>query len=431
MHCRVSITLSSRMLTLVEALNFRCLRYVRQKVGRFHVLVGPNASGKTTFLDVIAFLGDLVAEGLEQAVYKRTRNFSDLLWQHSGNRFELAVEASIPPEKRRLLAVQTYDTVRYEVAIGIDPESKEIVIAEERGWLQVRGHESSTQKGLFPEPPPPPNTIVSAGKSSGKRRSLFSKTPGGNDNYYADAHQKEGRWAPAFKLGARKSTLGNLPEDEENFPVSAWFKQLLTNGIEKMILNSLLVRQASPPGQARGFKSDGSNLPWVIAGLEERDSARLKHWVAHLRTALPDLADVRTIERADDRHRYLQLEYDGGLEVPSWMASDGTLRLMALTLPAYLDDFGGIYLIEEPENGIHPRAIETMYQSLSSVYGAQILLATHSPVILSVVDPDSVLCFAKNSDGATDIVAGREHPALREWQGAENLGALFAGGVLS
>jgi predicted ATPase len=113
------------------------------------------------------------------------------------------------------------------------------------------------------------------------------------------------------------------------------------------------------------------------------------------------------------------------------MASDGTLRLMALTLPAYLDDFGGIYLIEEPENGIHPRAIETMYQSLSSVYGAQILLATHSPVILSVVDPDSVLCFAKNSDGVTDIVAGREHPALREWQGAENLGALFAGGVLS
>jgi predicted ATPase len=112
------------------------------------------------------------------------------------------------------------------------------------------------------------------------------------------------------------------------------------------------------------------------------------------------------------------------------MASDGALRLLALTLPAYLDDFRGIYLIEEPENGIHPRAVETMCQSLSSVYEAQILLATHSPVILSVVEPEDVLCFAKTVAGATDIVAGNQHPKLRDWRHEENLGVLFAGGVL-
>ncbi len=83
------------------------------------------------------------------------------------------------------------------------------------------------------------------------------------------------------------------------------------------------------------------------------------------------------------------------------MASDGTLRLLALTLPAYLPDFSGVYLIEEPENGIHPRAVETVYQSLSSVYGAQILVATHSPVLLSMVDAKNVLCFAKTPEGAT------------------------------
>jgi predicted ATPase len=112
------------------------------------------------------------------------------------------------------------------------------------------------------------------------------------------------------------------------------------------------------------------------------------------------------------------------------MASDGTLRLLALTLPAYLQDFHGVYLIEEPENGIHPRAIETMFQSLSSVYGAQILMATHSPVILSIVDAERILCFAKTMEGATDIVRGNEHPALKEWRGETNLGVLFAGGVL-
>jgi predicted ATPase len=112
------------------------------------------------------------------------------------------------------------------------------------------------------------------------------------------------------------------------------------------------------------------------------------------------------------------------------MASDGTLRLLALTIPAYLPDFEGIYLIEEPENGIHPKAVETMYQSLESVYGAQILLATHSPVVLSIAEANSLLCFAKASDGATDIVKGNEHPRLREWKGETDLGVLFASGVL-
>jgi len=168
----------------------------------------------------------------------------------------------------------------------------------------------------------------------------------------------------------------------------------------------------------------------VIGNLMKRDPSRFDDWVAHVRTALPDIEQIRTVERPEDRHRYLVIRYRNKVEVPSWMVSDGTLRLLALTLPAYLQDFEGIYLIEEPENGIHPRAVETMFQSLSSTYRAQILLATHSPVILSVAKLEQILCLAKTDDGATDIVRGNEHPALRHWRGETDLGVLFAGGVL-
>jgi predicted ATPase len=112
------------------------------------------------------------------------------------------------------------------------------------------------------------------------------------------------------------------------------------------------------------------------------------------------------------------------------MVSDGTLRLMALTILAYVPDLRGVYLIEEPENGIHPRAVETVFQSLSSIYDAQVLLATHSPVILSLAHPGQVLCFAKAPDGATDVVDGSRHPALRNWKGETNLGVLYAAGIL-
>ena len=159
----------------------------------------------------------------------------------------------------------------------------------------------------------------------------------------------------------------------------------------------------------------------MIAELR-RDPERFSGWLEHVRTALEDVADIDTVEREEDRHRYLVIRYSNGAEVPSWLASDGTLRLLALTIPAYLNDLDDVFLIEEPENGIHPRAIETVIQSLSS----------HSPVALNLLDAAQVLCFAKDETGATDIVAGNRHPALQEWRrGHPDLGVMFASGILS
>jgi len=417
------------MITRIEALHYRCLKYINQPLEPFHVLVGPNASGKTTFLDVIAFLGRLVADGPEAAIGERTANFQDLVWGRSGDRFELAIEAQFPETFRSLLPKEDFNTIRYEVALGIDPDTSEVGILAEKALLKGDGRVQPPIRLLFPAPLEPPATLLTESKRSAK--TIVNKVPGGNDNFYSEVYRESGKgWTPSFKFGPRKSALGNLPGDESKFPVANWLKSLLNDGVQQFILNSLAIRRASPPGQIRRFKPDGSNLPWVIHNLQNKDPERFRAWIAHVQTALPDIEDIRTEERKDDKHRYLIIRYSGGLEVPSWVASDGTLRLLALTLPAYLPDFSGVYLVEEPENGIHPRAVETVIQSLSSVYEAQILLATHSPVILSVTEASQVLCFAKTSDGATDIVSGSDHPALREWRGETNLSTLYAAGVL-
>lgn len=88
------------MITRIEALNYRCLRYIERSLSPMHVLVGPNGSGKTTFLDVLSFLSRLVSDGLESAVAERTRNPVDLLWSRQPGTMELAVEAAIPEELR-------------------------------------------------------------------------------------------------------------------------------------------------------------------------------------------------------------------------------------------------------------------------------------------------------------------------------------------
>ena len=124
------------MIKLIEALGFRCLRYKSQPLNRFLVLVGPNASGKTTFLDVIAFLAQLVSEGLEPAINERTQNFQDLIWQRMGNSFELAVELEIPSERRKLLHRSEYNTIRYEACIGLDHVTGEVSILSEKVLLK-------------------------------------------------------------------------------------------------------------------------------------------------------------------------------------------------------------------------------------------------------------------------------------------------------
>ncbi|HEY0553852.1 MAG TPA: ATP-binding protein [Thermoanaerobaculia bacterium] len=420
------------MITRVEALGYRCLRYVSQPLEPFHVLVGPNASGKTTFLDVVAFLGRLVSDGPDAAIEERTQNFYDLVWRGKGTQFELAIEAQVPAALQPSGIDAEIDTVRYEVTLSIDSKTQERGLYAER--VILKKSMADPQSPGFPKGNTIPLTL-SAPKDDGRQSlevldRIYSEVilPGFGPVLRRSALGMA-KGLPGF--GPRQSMPGNLPGDESIFSVILWLREILTSGgVQPLTLNSALIRRASPPGQGLGLRSDGSNLPWVVADLRQKSPERFRQWIAHLQTAFPDLQDINTIERPEDRHRYLVLQYGEGLEVPSWMASDGTLRMLALTLPAYLEGFKGIYLIEEPENGIHPRAIETMTQSLSSVYDAQVLLATHSPVVLSTVEAEQILCFSKNADGATNIIRGSEHPALRSWKHETTLGTLFAAGVL-
>lgn len=419
------------MFTRIQTRSFRCLKSVDQTLGPFRALVGPNASGKSTFLDVIGFLGDLVRNrgDVLETVRLRSSSFEKLLWMGRGDAFQLAVEAEIPEAVRKLLAEdkQRFTRLRYEVEVGLDKESNLIGLDYETLWLKEPAAEvKHTQRELFPAPQSDSPTLIS--RSQKGQKAALTKTPGGNDNYYTEGRKS---YMPSFKLGRGKSALANIPADTDSFPVSTWFRNLLENGVQPFVLNSQLMRLPSPPGLGRRFQTDGSNLPWVVAELRQ-DPKRFRAWLEHVRTALEDIKDVDSVERPEDKHRYLVIEYLNGAKVPSWLASDGTLRLLTLTIPAYLPDIEGTFLIEEPENGIHPRAIETVLQSLSSIYRSQVLLATHSPVALNMLEPRDVLCFAKDAHGATDIVTGDRHPALREWKkGEPDLGVLFASGILS
>jgi hypothetical protein len=426
------------MINRIEALNYRSLQDVDVVVGPFEILVGPNGSGKSTLLDVISILADILRVGPTRAILgdprlgvaPRALDPSHLCWMRQRDSFDLAVEALIPEEQRARLKDKSYTTCRYEVAIKVGGNGEPISLFSETFWLKPEPEDepeptgSEQQTFHFPEPNRPRSSIVTSRSGHKGWKKVVNKVgDSGNDYFFSETSG----WNGPFKLGPNKSALANLPEDEERFPIAIWFKRLLLEGVQRIVLSSESIRRPSPPGLPKALQPDGSNLPWIVNALN--DEARTR-WVDHLRTALPDLEDIRTIEREEDKHRYLVLKYRGGLEAPSWLVSDGTLRLLALTLLAYVPDLTGIYLIEEPENGIHPRAVETVFEAISQVQGAQILCASHSPLFVGLAEPSKLLCFARSEKSATAIVRGSDHPKLRQWKGEVDLGTYFASGVL-
>lgn len=398
------------MFTRIEALEYRCLRSVKQSLNAFEVLIGSNASGKSTFLDVISFLGTMVSKGLEAAVEERTSNFHDLVWGRSGDSFRLAVEAVIPLERRVAVPVHgKVDTIRYEIDTRLDSVSGRVGIVAEivtvfcshagraSGIEVLRRSTRSTAIQFVAE------TELHHYEEYGTQRYVHDRDPG-------------------------YSGLSVLPADTE-FPAASWLREKLRYDVKPIVLDVEALRRPRPPAQAEITERGGSYLAKSVAQLKSRQPGHFMSWLAHIRTVLPDVKDIRTEVREEDRHRYIMIHYQDGVAVPSWMVSDGTLRLLALTVLPYLPDFHGVYLVEEPENGVHPTALQAIFESLSAVDEAQVLVATHSPLLLSMATPEQLLCFTKTPEG-TAIVRGSEHQALRDWRGEVSLGMLAASGIL-
>lgn len=375
------------MFRRVQARHYKLLWDVDVTFGAFNILIGPNASGKSTFLDVFTFLQDSLQIDVEHAVRKRGRDLLDLVWlrQEAEQGFELAVEMDIPEN------LQTdkpeYDRIRYELAVVFEGSVGLKIEAENLFFVDSQRTRREDPIALRPGRQVPKGY-----------RKILGKSASGND-YYRSEH---GDWNMQYRLAPRKLSLSGAPADTSRFPATLWFRQTLLENMQTLQLNSAAMRRPTPFDAPRTFQPDGSNLPTMVELLRQ-DNARFGWWLGHIQTIVEDIEDVLIELRSEDNARYLVLKYRNGLQAPAWLLSDGTLRLLALTLLAYLPSQSRTFLIEEPENGVHPRVIEMLYQSLSSVYDGQVLIATHSPLILGLAKPEDLLVFSKDAGGEARI----------------------------
>ncbi|MBF0401799.1 MAG: AAA family ATPase [Magnetococcales bacterium] len=391
--------------------NFKSIReVVSLRLSNFHVLVGANGSGKSTFLDALHFVRDCLDVGPLQAVEKRSiPDFNDLTFMRRGG--EIQMEFWF--DGASLLESQKENLLHYKVSIGKD----------ERLGISWR-EESLNQYSKSWQQKGAPFTF----SAQVKPRRLLGKTSKGTDFY----QRENGRYQDSFVFGMDKSTLSLTPPDSERYPTANAVKQFLMQGIRYIQLNSASMRLPCPATRGTGLELDGTNLARVVGHQQKICTMvpTLTHWTEHLRYALPSLQEIAWDRREADNAEFLVLKYDNGLECPSWLTSDGTLRMLALTLPAFLPGQSGIYMVEEPENGVHPKGLEIIFRALSTIPDAQVLVATHSPLVVQQADLEQLLCFSATSDGSC-IMAGPDHPRLKEWdRTTPDLAAIFSAGIL-
>lgn len=444
------------MITRLEATRYRCFERLGVDVGDFRVLVGANGSGKTTLLDLPVLLGDLLRANNVSAPFMERRpelppragSLNELVFAGRGSDFSLAVEARLPDAVQARVLEGMFARKRTE-------RSRQVLQEDRRQWpTHIRyeiglriGADQSLQVAyeylfMFPESDGPD-----------RRQAGFHGVAAGNKKHwhltlkreigYETEFSPETPQANAAKVGLPETLLA-LPrvlfESEAGYPAARWLHGLLTSDAVFLEPNWTAMRQASPPGQPKVITANGRNIPWLALELMREGapeaapadyrSERYADWIAHVQTALPQIKDIEVREREDDHHAYFVVSYKGDFTVPSPGLSDGTLRILTLTLLPYLSKQPAILVTEEPENGIHPRAIEAVLQSLSSMYDSQVWVSSHSPVVLARANLDQLLCARLASEGGVEMVAGTDHPRLQEWRGGIDLGSLFAAGVL-
>ena len=453
------------MITRIEAYRYRCFNAegVGVDFGEYNILAGRNGAGKTTLLDIPVLLGDMIrTRYCADAFLKpqsswatpRAHTLNELFFREDSNQLTFAIEAQLPPEIVSKLTDTTDAELQADEQLWPKFLRYELRLELFNGIeLQVRDE----RLFLFPEkrrPSPDFHAEGLLGTPTDDKKVRKSSPPIlPHEHWLSVLHRETGD--PAIfsqevedKPRARKSdpkrpvlrmrvppgqlALAVLPPDGALYPAASWFRNLLERDAVFFDPKSNVLRSACPPGYTSGISSDGSTMPWLALDLQKNDPDRFERWVKHVRTGLRQVKAIRAVEREEDHHAYFVVTYENGYQVTSSGLSEGTLRLMALTLIPYLpaERLPAHLVIEQPEDGIHPRAIETVLDALRSVYDCQVWVSTQSPLVLAHSEVSHVLCASIEKDGSARMVAGEAHPRLKNWKGGVDLGTLLATGVL-
>ena len=202
-----------------------------------------------------------------------------------------------------------------------------------------------------------------------------------------------------------------------------------------LMLNPERMGQPTPQQRATNrvpLARDGANLAEYLNEIRSQSPDAFAGLLESLRYVLPYATDLQPSLTSElERSYYLKLK-EASFDVPGWLLSTGTLRIVALLAALRHPDPPPLLVVEEIENGLDPRTLHLLVEEIRAAIDAgttQVILTTHSPYLLHLLDLSHIV-VVELEDGQPRFKRPNENE-LAEWSQSFSPGRLYTMGRLT
>ena len=372
-------------------------------------VIGKNGVGKSVLFDAFGFLSDALKTGVEEACDARGRGgFEKMRSQGETDPIEFEVSYRQQSNSR---------SITYEIAIESDESGRPYVLREI--MEESRGNS-----------PPLTFLLLSGGKGvvwkGNQASSQVNKTTEGfvlsefamslANSIMEEKELEEFKDAEIIELANRRklgiATLGALKQH----PRISAFSQFI-EGWYLSYFTPDAARSLPLAGPQSRLNIHGDNLGNVVQFMEREHPKRFETILEKIADKIPGIDRIET-ERSNDGRLLLRFN-DRGFQDPFYaqQMSDGTLKIFAYLLLLEDPSPPPFICIEEPENGLYHKLLETLAHEFrqhasGTGTGSQVFITTHQPYFVDALDPSEVWILKKERDGFSTIRRASDDPIV-------------------
>jgi predicted ATPase len=412
------------MLTRLEVDGFKNLLGLGIDFGPLTCIAGENGAGKSNVFDAIQFLSLLADHSLMEAAQEvrstrneRTGDPGDLFWNgyiEQNPVMTFAAEMIVPrdieddfgrPAKAGITFLRYELQIGYEAPSGIERVGRLVLLSESLKHIKLG---DASRHLRFPHSASKFRSAVVQGRRSGQ---AFISTDSRNGEQIITIHQDGGsRGQPRAASAARAPTTVVSTVTGADDPTILSARREMQSW-RRLSLEPSALRAADRYTDPRSMGPDGRHLAatlYRVATAVDDGKAHPENVYATVAERLSSLTGVKVrnlrVDTDDARELLtLQLRELEGIELPARSLSEGTLRYLALCVLLQDSTVRGVLCMEEPENGIHPANVPAMVDLLRDLAVdasmepgrdnplRQVIINTHSPDVVQLIDPDDML----------------------------------------
>jgi predicted ATPase len=392
------------MITRIEIDGFKSFADFALDLEPFTVIAGVNGVGKSNLFDALRHLRRLVGRSpasgpstLRSAFESDRGTLQDLFTRGPDGRWcermRFSVDLLLPGTIMDLYGVEaelTHRRLRYQVEIAW-------VEGEPRLRFEQLSPIRRKEDDFLRKHPHLQATVPAAHGRSG---SDFLSTEG--DRVLVAQDQRGGRKHPIPLAATAGTALSSI--NDVTFRHAYAARKALTDLVFLHLEPEALRRPSSFAAPTR-LETDGQGIASVLARLKRSHPHAFERISRDIALIVPGVVGIDVLDDAAKELHVLAVELADGTRLPAPLASDGTLRLVALATMVHDPDVTGTVVLEEPENGVYAGRIDELLGLLHAFVAAppsdatqrQLLATTHSVPLVQAIrraDVTESLVFA-------------------------------------